>query len=403
MVKFRKSHIVKLTPAFSLPSCALSSQTRVPKRLIKGSLATASGQPGALRWPTLDREDERAFYCSIRTQYSNLGDEVINQVLVHRLSRLGTVHVYARGVPEAFAEKVLDGAPGRVVRHNRLASLCGALVKRMFSARRSVIVLGPGDKHGASLAQAFGLRALSILARARFGQVGASYRTFGRRDRIVFARWGRREPFATVRDARSVAFCKQRAGVEFDYAPDLAFGLGCATSSDSEARTVVFTFRTHGPELHRPLMEAITALAGNFRKADLRLVCTWQVSVDAPYMRSIAEAIGAEVVEPADDRLSMEEAGRVYSDARYIISNRLHALLIAASCGTIPVALLSEKDAKVAGVFRAAGLDGFIADPLSVANVVASHNSDRPAARARVSETFRTVGVQLSAYFDLLK
>ncbi len=339
----------------------------------------------------------RTALVSLRAQYGNLGDEVINALLIDRLSKECRVLVLAAGVPAGFLVEVRTrlSHPSRV---QFIASGAGFAVRALGAAasgRRTWLFLAAGDVSGAGgRGRSRLLAALDRLPGLGLAQVGCSVSELSAGQAQLYRALAGRPHRLTVRDRRS-ADVVGAAMPGIDVAPDLAFLLPHVRSSGQ--RMAVLTFRAAGGEEDERLLARLRPLVGQLGAAGLSPLVTWQVARDAPFCRAIAAELGVPVEDPGAERQSFDQAVRLYSRSALVISNRLHALLIGASRGAAPLALLRPDEQKIRGVFEGAGWMGLLSESAQTDGATLEHALGH--AGPLVEGAFRTQGAALDDWF----
>jgi polysaccharide pyruvyl transferase WcaK-like protein len=181
--------------------------------------------------------------------------------------------------------------------------------------------------------------------------------------------------------------------------PDLSFNLYQKPHSYDIPRGIVsaFSFRTdHGLPVALLAEYAEKIIAAS--PAESQHAVLSQVGRDSQGMRELhthlCRRFGEWRVHYVEVESSLDTACQWYSKIERIYSNRLHALLLAASCGALPIAVLpSRRHVKVRALFDDLGLSS---------NVVDLENDSGNAPR-ELSWTMGNLEYQrLKSYFDRL-
>ncbi len=312
-------------------------------------------------------------FLSLKTQFGNVGDALINRELIGLLHAHGAVCVDTSGTPRWYVDG-LALAPGtrRVDGHVRLLA---ALLRARLERRRAFFFFVPGGFSGELTRRQFVRRTLLLaplaLLRAigvRICHVGVSYEAIGARHAAYLRLKQRLMHAFFVRDSRSAALL-QRLGVHpSGVLPDLAFNLVAAAAGGSRGaspRRVEFSFRTdqHAAQFDR-IDAAVRAVLDRL-PADVDRGVTVQVTHDALGMRRLAERIGAErgtEFAVFTETRSVELLLAHYRAADLVVSNRLHVLLLAAAAGCRIVACVDPHNAKIVGLFESLGRTDVLLD-----------------------------------------
>lgn len=326
------------------------------------------------------------------THYHNAGDVLINRIQARCLREHSRLLVVDFRVPEQFLAGLRIADSERLSKLNSSAWLAviGAALEACFFRRRTVTVfLTPGHIMGhRPRVPRSGILALCVLAIGRlFGvrsaRLGLSLGVLAppraRLERLlasVMSAYG-------VRDLGSMAVARElgfRSATMFpDYAL-LASPEDLANSSDraaglpnvSRRRTVMLSFRAdaqvgerrvvYDSNFTRCIVEVTETLAA--AGVDLPVV-SYQVLEDADFSRAICSQLGARESsrESVADLSRLEDAYRTYRSVRFVLSNRLHVVLLSWLAGT-PAAFLGDPagHSKIIDVFTDAGLSEFILD-----------------------------------------
>jgi len=311
-------------------------------------------------------------FVRLDTQFDNAGDCLINRKLVRLLAERADLCLDVGRCPPAFADQVTRGLAQRgAMRPSREPFLARMALARM-AGRRCFLFLMPGavtrDRPSGGILPD-GMRELALPAAWALGvricQVGAS---FGGLSERHLATWrGRRRWLFRLspRDTASAGYLRAHGVSPDPCIPDLAFHLfegdRCEGGVPSaEGRTACFSFRTdQDPRQASDVTAGVLALARR-SGAHLRWRPLVQVARDRPGMEALRArwlADGIDVEPVVDLHADVEACLAFYRGVSFVVSNRLHVLLMAASQGArvLPVAD-GPVGAKVEGILRDLGL-----------------------------------------------
>jgi polysaccharide pyruvyl transferase WcaK-like protein len=322
-----------------------------------------------------DRCSNQVAFLGVRTQFENLGDALIVRELIAKLSmRMPTVLDVSSCTP-GFLNALDLGAHRQVRQVNRLGKLrlISQILKHRSKGACCYLLLVPGGRGGEisrltyiknCLSTGF-LRLLSGLG-VRVCHIGISYDRLGpRHSRIVRSRAAFLHAHY-VRDHHSLHQLHQVGAKVHGLMPDLALALFTPDGPDgSSGDDIAFSFRI---DKHPGRAEEIVAFVQRVcnQYADgrgLRFVS--QVRRDDSFMEQLAERIrlstGRRVMLALADG-SIPDCQALYSGCGWIVSNRLHALLLAMSSGASPLAVVDpERDVKILGVLQSIGFESHVA------------------------------------------
>lgn len=351
-----------------------------------------------------------AAFLSIKTQFDNLGDALINRELCRLVSARADTWVDFSRAPADFERAMgVSELPGiMVLRQLGFLRLITAMLRQRIAGRTCYLFLNPGGLGGNRLSMKGRFSAslynclLSGLRRCgvRICHVGISYDSMGSPE-LRIARWRRRQlHFFAVRDRLSRRYVDS-VGMHADaIVPDLSFNLYSKPAPRCEAGrdSIAFSFRFDGKssvDAIRHAVRGVIEAAGR----DREYLFIAQVSRDEPGMEALrrhAMELGARarLVVCVDD---IDALCRVYATCRAIYSNRLHALLMAAYSGATPLAMVSRgKQPKIEGLFGDLGLDDLLLDIDDRSSWRMS--ADAPGSRKRLASEYGA----LQAHFERL-
>ncbi|MCB1356422.1 MAG: polysaccharide pyruvyl transferase family protein [Maritimibacter sp.] len=320
-------------------------------------------------------------FFQMRALYLNPGDELINVVLLDQLARRDTVVALTSGVPDWYMENVireLGELASRVVFEPSAAGFFSKLAANAVKGRETWLYLSPGETtqppelDGRDRLKSAILSGLQVLPDVHIGFVGQSTTRVSPSRERVLRKARKRGDVIAVRDADSCTYLQSR-GISATRVPDLAFALDRVRGR--RAKTVGLSFRSHGPGSDRLLKDRLHALLPQLRDAGMTAEVFWQADYDREFCEDLARDLDLPLAERRMDRSDrLTELRSLFSRMGFLLSNRLHVLLIGASRGSIPIALLSKEDEKIGPLFRDDGLDAAcirLDDPAMIERTIA--------------------------------
>lgn len=286
----------------------------------------------------------------------NIGDSILRRPYLRALSRIGRVDLWVNDVGSDYVGG-LAVPPGSRLSRSFIRWYLTILAS--LTRRRTVIAINAGEfRPSRSRAGLLCLLVLAgIIARARGGGLiwfgGSVLPTKSRRLRIMYVAAARCSRDVFWRDARSVGF-----GDRHDLMPDWAFAEGSpVTGWGAEPRRLA-AFSLRGDRVMPDdawfawARLLITSLA-------LEPIFIVQVVTDRDRAQEMAARLGGSVLdwEPGCSHLSQEARVRaVYRRSRIVVGDRLHALILAATEGAVPLGWAPSSTGKSQGHFDAVGL-----------------------------------------------
>ncbi len=153
-------------------------------------------------------------------------------------------------------------------------------------------------------------------------------------------------------------------------APDWAFALGSPDAalteeSGAQRRQLAVSIRYNGQRPDATWVHSVRSLAESL---DLSIVVVAQILRDGPLATELAAELGGEAITwDGPDHATQEEKLRAaYRNSRLLVTNRLHAAVMALTEGAVPLALGEPKAAgvpdKVTRTLSAVGITGVTVD-----------------------------------------
>lgn len=283
----------------------------------------------------------RAFFLKFNGRDDNLGDQFITKALAEELTKYGGVFFY-RELPE-FVEKC-SGIPR------------GKITKRFFEI----------------FLKLFGIKKLEFAPpggltwpKATRGRASVQNYSRGSTARIAVGRsvipkadhyWVNRFELVGVRDNASLDVLSKIVGPKCIYFPDLAFlpAISCGQTSTNKTGQVGFSFRECIPELSDQdyggeIVGVSARIADAIRPQVSGLSCFFQVEDDQLFCEKIAKKLS---IRMKSEKLDLDTFQEFYGKYRFVFSNRLHVLLLAARCGAIPIAVANPVHSKLYSIFQ---------------------------------------------------
>ncbi|MGF9567111.1 polysaccharide pyruvyl transferase family protein [Neorhizobium sp. JUb45] len=308
------------------------------------------------------------FFFSANTQYENAGDALINRELLKVLRRWGRVRVAQSGAPEAFI-KQLRLEPQELHYESRPALWLGAVLagtKARFSrTERPYLALTPGDPGGffdRDVMLRGALMLMLTLAGVRIVRLGVSLGRMSRGRLRFEAFMSRFYAHIGIRDSNSLDLARTYGFRNCGYFPDFALALDPTegfSKVDHHFNIAVSLRDDNLGQVDRAMLvtkldQVIDAVSVN-RPVSLHFVA--QVGLDDAFARYLKDRYAGRIRSVMSEEQNIDRLTNIYSRADLIVSNRLHALLLASACGAVPLGLLfPESNVKIVGLLGDLGL-----------------------------------------------
>lgn len=299
----------------------------------------------------------RNFYFICASSYDNLGDLIINKMLIDELCKYGRVYVDAYHVPEHFSKYLLENPNTVDVYSNYRVSAKRISLSNLFnfftflrSKKVRLITRSPGPIIEPNAKIRMGFRIINCLARF----AGSRITYFGN---CCSAQLSRDE--ALKSNGVQNVFMRSIASVEYakkyfknvDYIPDMAFLLH-TYKNNSVKKTVLVDYRPSENDNAESIQE-LQSLVSQFKEYGYEIELYYQVVSDKEHSQFLFNDLGNEYITFRSDTLWYDDLD-FYKGKSFVISNRLHSLLIGAAFGVIPIARISSdhKMLKIKHVFQ---------------------------------------------------
>ena len=330
---------------------------------------------------SLLKDKNLIFYPAV-TQYSNLGDIVIGRTLLSELRSHGHLIIIDRDVSDTVLKRMNIDNFERLSHFTSLPILIFIVIialYRLFNpSLKTFYVVTPGHRFSppntflgmvfelcVRLNESFRLAALRLF-KVRICQLGLS---IGPLSRIGgwFERLRRHFMyFYSVRESASAKFLGTIGIENVDFFPD--FGWLSIEGEKSDVRSpkkeVIFSFResTHSCSeragYEDSLYEVLDPIVRHLTEKGFSILVTFQVALDEPIAQRIYQRYRSNSAVKYHPKQIDEDTLALYSNAAFIVSNRLHAMIFGAKRGAVPVPLVNTDDhLKIVGIFKDLGLE----------------------------------------------
>lgn len=307
-------------------------------------------------------------FASAVGQYDNVGDTVLRRGFLDALRKVGPLHVYVGSRDEDHLSGLGLQPDDRLY---RTSPEWRARLSKGLTTERSLYAFDTGETE---VRRPFAMRyvrlaPLLVASRLRGGR--SAHLGVGVRESSPW-----RMPIAAVLRLCSVVTWRDQVSRQVmgvgRITPDWAFALGAPEDvlveapSDPARRYLAVAIRaslSHAAR-DRPSAEWVETVRRMAAELGLEPVFVAQIERDGPLAEELAAELGAEAVVWRSPNHAEHEARirDVYRRSRLVLSDRLHALVIAATEGAVPVGLADGPDDKVVRTLAGAGITGTCVD-----------------------------------------
>lgn len=317
-------------------------------------------------------------YFSLQTQFENLGDCIINELVIRELAKHSHVKIIQRRAPGWLLDRLK--AVSEVEIYASKARWFSDLFRRLAWRSPVVFAFKPGHYLSSSKLKSLGYSAALVafcgICRIQGGKVirsGVSLDRFGPLQSRLQAALGRMHTSYGVRDQASLDYARELGAVSAHYSPDMAFLLADAeqTSGLGGTRMIVadvprpkmsFSFRKQGQMKENEYVERVSKIfAQSALATELQPVVVEQVTFDRALADQLAQLLACGVVRFEQSETSVRGIFANYAESRAVVSNRLHSLLFGWTAGAIPIPLIDHSPhSKIIELFKHLGLTELI-------------------------------------------
>lgn len=322
-----------------------------------------------------------AYFVRVTGQAMNVGDSVLRRAYIRSLRGLGTAHLYVRQMPQGYIDG-LGLEAGDVV--YRSETEWKSAFRALSADTVSTWAFNAGEMQYSRFYAQEIAGALRDMRRAK--RSGGQSLMLGVSLRAPGGRWA-----PAVRSLlRSIDHVSWRDALSRDWtklgsvAPDWAFLEGhvdASAETDAERGLLAVTLRG---DRRPPSDEWVSAVRLIADGRGLEPIVVSQVEADTSPMAEVAHRLGARLVGMPEgiSHIEQEEVVRgIYRKSSAVVSDRLHALVMGATEGAIPLGLSDEGAAKAERHFDVVSLHR---TAMPTAHFAASAIDLSPEARARV-------------------
>ncbi len=359
-----------------------------------------------------------------QTQYGNLGDLIINKTLLMKLREYGSLIVDERGVPDWYFKelKITDDerASQYKLKFNYLILIFALKKLFNFNSGNVYLVMSPGHKYGQiklnqliSHLQTVVHLLIFRLIGIRICSFGVSIGPFSQGLKMVEQCKSKLMYFYSVRDSLSEDYAHEIGIAKTERFPDLAWLMQKPKFSNlpvnMEGDYVIFSFRdyTYGVSQSNSLNEIseyknklfirldkiVDLVCGELSK---KLVITYQVSSDHDFCQVLKDRYkDLYNVAFIERQLDSQSMSALYSRASIVFSNRLHVLIFAMICGSLPIAVVDTANHnKITGIFLDIGLMQLVIDilqePFEV-EILRKISADSPLIKEKIALYYESI------------
>lgn len=312
-----------------------------------------------------DNTGEVLIYKSLLNFLRHYGEVVINDgasIQPKFLQRLGVTE------QERLSGKTSGGFIGYLLRTTFMGK---------FRKEQVYFVTGVGEHNVAGAKSvvknilSFCFLSLFRLLGGRVLRIGMSMRFGGRLEQLSEKFLSYAVDHYYVRDSISFQNCKDAGVSRCKMAPDLSWGYKIDFKDSGNRNDVYMSFRSYCEgqtnadwyevRLRTALCHLVRDISANVKG---HIVFSWQCDEDFVFMKSLYDELSdVKNLKMGVELITLDNAHLYYGKAKYILSNRLHVLLLGYKFGAPTICISDiERHRKIRGVFTDNGLQNVLLD-----------------------------------------
>ena len=310
------------------------------------------------------------FLCA--TQPTNFGDLLINKLLIDELSNYGNVYIDSEGVPENF-KKYLFCNSNIYCANQRFGSSLKriSVIKFIFKIKFQFTYFfkSPGPHSGINNFKSFiNQIALSLIyivlysKGIRLNILGCDVHLNNKLEITVERNNNNFFHSYMVRSKENLKMLKYYGFKKMGYIPDIAFLQYKNIIHKTPERKILISFRDiSDQESSYQLFSFVKKSVSFFASKGYSIYFRYQVKEDELYNYELFNAVKDEGVFFENRIIWMDDID-CYNEYEFILSNRLHVLLLGALYHSIPIGYMGEsyKTLKIESIFNSIGLNKYL-------------------------------------------
>lgn len=295
---------------------------------------------------------------SFSTQFENLGDCVINEVLIREICKFQKVMILGPRLPNWLERTVLQRGNAIIYRSRLKFAL--QILKFLIIRKRLTFFFKPGHmvrspSFSGELRKSVvtAVTAALSLVGVKICRAGTSLDRYRLLEQFAQVQLGHLHALYGVRDYESLTMAKQFGIKSATFTPDLAFLLPQEKESITRRTEIGLSFRRRDWIHGDPWSTLINTVRTFITEHSFKPVVIQQVMFDQQVSEKLQSEIHADLVQFSGTLGSAEDIFERYRLCHVVVSNRLHSLLFAWMQGAIPIAVVDRTaDQKLCSLFE---------------------------------------------------
>ena len=324
-------------------------------------------------------------YFNPATQYENTGDLLIMTSLLNQIRKHGDLIIDDFNKPKWFIESLRkdeDILLSEISKDNFFLTLIKnkLLNKREAKNTTQYLLLAPGhvskkSNNGLLTAFKFSIKLWILnLIGIKIIRTGFSIGPFSKAHAILESWNSKQHHYYAIRDKSSLELATRLKFKDPKLSPDLAWAFTPVKeylTKQNSNEYIVLSFRsnsygsTHDSNYILPIAEKVAEILLSDEFRNVEIVIAYQVLYDKEPSHQLYKELSNKglKVRLLDRKLLIDDAVKLYSGAKFVLSNRLHVLLLAFQANTIAFPFIKKTDNnKIISIYNDNNLNYLIID-----------------------------------------
>jgi polysaccharide pyruvyl transferase WcaK-like protein len=313
-------------------------------------------------------------FFSIKTQFENVGDALINREMIELAAKNSQVYVDLSRCPESF-KNTLNLTSNNINLVSGSFALFHKMIMKSFNNNQAFYFLSPGGYLGEIEGKEFIskyinagiLFFLTKVFKVKICHIGVSYERIGSKFIKLLSRRSKLLHKHLLRDEISKSYADKNKIQNNGTMPDLAFNIFINEPNKVvNSKKICFSFRT---DQYKDQFNDVKNFIINLSKklpTDTKFKFFAQVERDVSNMQALTDIVNSfpDLNASFESSVrSLQECYSFYDDCDLIISNRLHVLLMGGSrAGRILPCVYGDHNMKIRGIMDSLGLTENVQD-----------------------------------------
>lgn len=328
-------------------------------------------------------------YFLVATQHDNLGDLLINKMLIDELAKQGSVYIDAAGLPNSFKNVLLRNK--NVINFEKeyngsLKRITGIKLMSKVKQDFTYYFKSPGPSGGIKLNFKGIFKSLILSFQYNYFNKGGLQLNLVGNDIIVDSMVDRfitkldRNSFKNilVRSNENVNHLKKMGLKNVYFIPDVAFLYEMKNNIKKVKDNIYISFRDLKDQSYKDkIINYLEEIIPFYISLGLKIVFFYQVESDKNFNTDLFSKFKSDQVFFKDKCFEYDDIHN-YHSAKYVITNRLHVMILGIMHNAVPLLVLNDdsKTSKINRILSDNKLDNLILEDKEMFKVIENNFND---------------------------